>query len=443
MDAVHGYFQVPLDMRGSFLTTFLIPWGHCRYGGAPMGLSSSSDEFNGRGDKAVVGLSAWLLKIVDDMLGQDVTSAWPWWNSETLRGPMVSPLQWLSSEDGSGKSCPLSLPVRSLCCLDVMSDQNQSKCHGNDCCYLLKRGENFENYLQKSQIQTLAPEWTRRYWHGCLCLVSWFASGFTLSMSSEPAKYWIFLTNWGLTLALITYTLQFGLTLYYQGQHKAKRLNKRIKTLWFFLNTNAAVSHLITMFYWFFIFPNLPKATDPAQLALGASPQDINLNWFQIGSVWMDRWLGHGLLPTLVWVDLLLFSARPWRFRQFWNPMLFGAAWVLFSLVYFICGGTGYAKHVDPQDEKSVANAGSHFIYKMVDWKQPEQTSWIVAIIGILVGVSHWALCAIAWLLKRYIWKHAPISDVNLDSQSNPDEADISLMPQSTENAPKIVVTSV
>ena len=45
IDAVHGYFQVPLDEESSLLTTFLLPTGWYRYNGCPMGLNASNDYF--------------------------------------------------------------------------------------------------------------------------------------------------------------------------------------------------------------------------------------------------------------------------------------------------------------------------------------------------------------------------------------------------------------
>ena len=45
MGAVHGYFQLALDDRSSKITTFLPPSGRFCYLRAPMGLSSSSDEW--------------------------------------------------------------------------------------------------------------------------------------------------------------------------------------------------------------------------------------------------------------------------------------------------------------------------------------------------------------------------------------------------------------
>ena len=73
IDAIHGYFQIPLSERSSMYTTFLLPSGRYRYTGAPMGLSSSSDEFCRRSDKAIASLGSWCLKIVDDILVQAET----------------------------------------------------------------------------------------------------------------------------------------------------------------------------------------------------------------------------------------------------------------------------------------------------------------------------------------------------------------------------------
>ena len=75
-DAVQGYFQVPLDTVSSYYTTFLLPQGRFRYLRAPMGLSSSSDEWCARSDAAMQGIEN-ALKLVDDILawGPDETSA--------------------------------------------------------------------------------------------------------------------------------------------------------------------------------------------------------------------------------------------------------------------------------------------------------------------------------------------------------------------------------
>lgn len=73
LDALHGYFQVPLDEDSMPLTAFLLPSGKWMYTVAPMGLNSSSDEFCRRTDEALTGLDEWLLKIVDDLCIQAPT----------------------------------------------------------------------------------------------------------------------------------------------------------------------------------------------------------------------------------------------------------------------------------------------------------------------------------------------------------------------------------
>ena len=58
MDAIHGYFQLALDEESFKLTTFLLPSGRYRYLRAPMGLSSSSDEWCRHSDRAIHGCHA-------------------------------------------------------------------------------------------------------------------------------------------------------------------------------------------------------------------------------------------------------------------------------------------------------------------------------------------------------------------------------------------------
>ena len=72
LDAVKGYFQVDIAKESQLLTTMLLPQGRFCYTRAPMGLSSSSDEWNYRSDMAVRGCEG-LVKLVDDMLIQAPT----------------------------------------------------------------------------------------------------------------------------------------------------------------------------------------------------------------------------------------------------------------------------------------------------------------------------------------------------------------------------------
>ena len=72
-DALSGYHQVALKDSASYLTSFILPSGVYRYLRAPMGLSSSSDEFCRRSDAVFAGIRG-VRKLVDDLLieGRDL-----------------------------------------------------------------------------------------------------------------------------------------------------------------------------------------------------------------------------------------------------------------------------------------------------------------------------------------------------------------------------------
>ena len=54
LDAIDGYFQIPLDDKASKLTTFILPSGSYRYLRSPMGLSSSSDKWCQHSDLSLI-----------------------------------------------------------------------------------------------------------------------------------------------------------------------------------------------------------------------------------------------------------------------------------------------------------------------------------------------------------------------------------------------------
>ncbi|KAK3854724.1 hypothetical protein Pcinc_038818 [Petrolisthes cinctipes] len=70
MDAKMGYFQVKIAEEDQDLTCFITPWGRYKFKRAPMGLVSSGDEYNRRGDQ-VLGDIPRTMKVVDDILAYD------------------------------------------------------------------------------------------------------------------------------------------------------------------------------------------------------------------------------------------------------------------------------------------------------------------------------------------------------------------------------------
>ena len=72
LDARSGYFQIPLAEADQDLTCFITPFGRYRFLRAPMGLCSSSSEYNRRGDLALTGIAR-TAKVVDDIIASDTS----------------------------------------------------------------------------------------------------------------------------------------------------------------------------------------------------------------------------------------------------------------------------------------------------------------------------------------------------------------------------------
>ena len=70
MDALWGYWQIPLDEAAQALTTFITPWGRYKFLRGPMGFIATGDEFCRRGDIALEGIEK-CVKVVDDVLCWD------------------------------------------------------------------------------------------------------------------------------------------------------------------------------------------------------------------------------------------------------------------------------------------------------------------------------------------------------------------------------------
>ena len=70
LDAKNGYFQIPIAEEHQAYTTFITPWGRFMHLRAPMGLSSSNDEYNRRVDAVLAGIPR-TSHVVDDILAHD------------------------------------------------------------------------------------------------------------------------------------------------------------------------------------------------------------------------------------------------------------------------------------------------------------------------------------------------------------------------------------
>ena len=74
VDAKQGYWQIPLEESSQHLTCFLTPWGRYKFLRAPMGLSSTGDEYCRRHNQAI-SEHLNMQKVMDDVLlyDEDIT----------------------------------------------------------------------------------------------------------------------------------------------------------------------------------------------------------------------------------------------------------------------------------------------------------------------------------------------------------------------------------
>ena len=70
LDALKGYWPIPLSEEAQPLTTFITPWGRYMFCRAPMGLSSTGDKYNLLMDAAFDGIHN-VKKIIDEILTYD------------------------------------------------------------------------------------------------------------------------------------------------------------------------------------------------------------------------------------------------------------------------------------------------------------------------------------------------------------------------------------
>jgi len=80
----------------------------------------------------------------------------------------------------------------------------------------------------------------------------------------------------------------------------------------------------------------------------------------------------HGGNLVLVVVDILL-NRQPFYLQYFYIPMVFSATYALFTLIYYLAGGT-------------FEDGVSRYIYSAIDWSDPAGTSTILSLI-VLLGV--------------------------------------------------------
>ena len=104
------------------------------------------------------------------------------------------------------------------------------------------------------------------------------------------------------------------------------------KLLWVFCNINCSLSLMITLVYWITLY----------------TPDRHFLDF--------ENFSGHLLIAVANVLDVFI-SDRPWRLLHVFHSIVFAGVFVIFSLIYFLVGGTNY--YFEP------------YVYHIIDWAHP------------------------------------------------------------------------
>jgi len=172
-------------------------------------------------------------------------------------------------------------------------------------------------------------------------------------------KYFIYLTNNGRLVACGATALEAVLV---TRRWRRERLGQEgivdhtdglppvFKLLWALCNTNYSLAVMITLVYWITLY----------------TPERHFLDF--------ENFSGHLLIALFNVVDIFI-SNRPWRLLHFVHPIIFGGIFGIFSVIYFLAGGTNY--YFEP------------FVYHIIDWAHPARTTLVMGGVGVFFILCH------------------------------------------------------
>ncbi|KAH8375747.1 hypothetical protein KR093_011635 [Drosophila rubida] len=160
----------------------------------------------------------------------------------------------------------------------------------------------------------------------------------------------IYLTTWGFTLCSLTSISGAIFTsLYHANTELMVNRSSMIKWYWACYWTNLILAHVIAFVYWTVMYYRKP-------------PMDL------ISRIY-DVWI-HGLPVVLLNVDHML-VAHPTRVLHMIYPFYFGLGYLLFTYIYYLCGG--------------LSRHGTTYIYRMLDFDNLGLTSITIVFITIFI----------------------------------------------------------
>lgn len=183
----------------------------------------------------------------------------------------------------------------------------------------------------------------------------------------------IYLSRWNLFGTMICAILGACLVTrsYFIGIPRTTRMTNILKFYWFLCNNSVVFACTISSIYWTMLY----------------QPEHNSLN----------NYLVHATNSLLLLIDLFVIR-HPHRLSHCIYPMTCGALYMLFTVVYTVCGGT------DGQ--------GNNYVYPILDWKHNTISATIVGVGSVLLlGIAHFGVNLIHRLrekLHQFVTKKSP-----------------------------------
>jgi len=195
--------------------------------------------------------------------------------------------------------------------------------------------------------------------------VSWMVTLIKSESPAEKPRWPIYLTNWGFTLCMVQAMLVSIMLVVSviaekvtSKKHWREKILKLYSTYWVINIIATPVAFTISIIYWSLIYG-----------AEGAPLTGLNV-------------MVHAMNSILMFIDLWIIS-HPVHILHFIYPLLLSLTYTIFTIIYFIAGGT--------------TKTGSRYIYPILKWDQPGKTT------GICLGVM--VLMIFLHILTFFIYK--------------------------------------
>ncbi|XP_031626065.1 protein rolling stone-like [Contarinia nasturtii] len=195
-------------------------------------------------------------------------------------------------------------------------------------------------------------------------------SFYSFSQMKPIEFYFIFLTHWGVLINMILgiygallVTYWHCDTEYRENIQKKEIIPTAFKIYWAIHNCALELSLVISIFYWFILYPNSNQPLSTPNV------------------------LVHGMNSAIMFLDLLVI-AFPMRLYHVIQPIGFGLCYTIFSIIYYLCDGYGLDK-------------SKKYIYPPLNWETPDKALITVLGVLILIIVIHTVLF---WIYKLRVF---------------------------------------